>query len=1052
MNNSEFKKEYERLNPQQKEAVDTIEGPVMVVAGPGTGKTQILAMRIANILQKTQVNPSNILCLTFTNSGVQAMKQRLLSIIGPASYQVNIHTFHSFCNEVISLFPEKFLTSKKINQISDLDQILIIQKILRSGNYTQIKPFKAPYHYQKAIISAIGNLKQENIAPEKFKEIIADEVKNFDNIDDLYHEKGVYRGKMKAKYEQEKNSLLKNQELAEIYKKYIETLTEEGKYDYSDMILFVLNAFRTDQEILATYQEKYQYILIDEYQDTNSAQNELISLLASFYDQPNLFVVGDDEQSIFRFQGASLENILAFKKTYPATKIIVLENNYRSIQKILDASRALIQNNQNQIFNHLNIEKKLKSQLSGISGGIELAQFSTGSIESFFVAKKIDELIKNKVAPNEIAVLHKEHRDASELIDFLSKLNIPYILEIGGNILDDPEIDKIISYLKVLSFGINRIDSQALLEVMHFPFFGISVLDIYKITVSANKERKNIFDIITSKKILNNLELDEPKAVEEFVVSMLESRNMTENATFAHAFEFIINRTGYLSYLLKLSESVHHLNRLQTLFDEIKKLNTRNKHFKLADFLIYIEQLNENDLPIKQRELSANYEGVRLMTAHKAKGLEFEYVFIIHATDRHWGNKVKKELIKLPQSILKNRYSKDDLSGVQAEDGLSSVAFSSSVTLVKEEAEDEEERRLFYVAMTRAKKHILLTYADSYGDESNPTLAVPSKFIAETPPDLITKINTKKYEDTFDERLRLTFAQKKWQPSEALSDFLQSLIKEFKLSPTALNSYLECPQRFFYDNILRVPKTKDFTQSYGTAVHKALELLFKKYKRDFKMPERDEFIADFEDALKEEIFTTEDRKRAESRGVEILSKYYDFYTKEWQKRGVPLSCEYDFSRHDVHFNDIPVTGKIDRIDLIDKISNRVRIVDYKTSAPKSLNFIMGQTKEADTKLLYQAYFYKLLAEADPLFQWKIGEIEFDFVHPVGGTLRPKGVGAQFKRASLPIDQKKFNDFKKVVEKVYDKICELEFHLEEQACQKKEGKCQYFNICHNNQSE
>ncbi len=1017
MSNQAFDIEYARLNSKQKLAVDTIEGPVMVVAGPGTGKTQILAMRIAQILRKTQINPSNILCLTFTNSGVQAMKQRLLSIIGPVSYQVNIHTFHSFCNEIISLFPEKFLTSKKINQISDLDQILIIQKILKNNNFTQIKPFKAPFHYQKAIMSAIGNLKQENITPDKFKKIIAEELKSFDDIEDLYHKKGAYKGKMKAKYEQQKNNLLKNQELAEIYEKYIETLIGEGKYDYSDMILFVLNAFRTDQEILSTYQEKYQYILVDEYQDTNSAQNELISQLASFYDEPNVFVVGDDEQSIFRFQGASLENILAFKKTYPATQIIVLENNYRSIQKILDASRALIQNNQNQIFNHLNIEKKLKSQLAGKTGDIELAQFSEGSIESFFVAKKIEELIKNKVSPNEIAILYKEHRDATELIDFLSKLNIPYILEIGGNILDDPEIDKIISYLKVLSFGINKIDSQTLLEVMHFPFFGISVLDIYKITVCANRERKNIFDVITSKKLLDTLELDEPKAVDEFVISLLDCRNMVENTTFAHAFEFIINRTGYLNYLLKLSESVHHLNRLQTLFDEIKKLNTRDKHFKLKDFLSYIDQLNENELSIKQRELSANYEGVHLMTAHKAKGLEFEYVFIIHATDRHWGNKVKKELIKLPQGIIQTKSSAEE--------------------------NDEEERRLFYVAMTRAKKHIFLTLADSYGDESNPTLAVPSKFIAETPSELITKTDTKKYENTFDERLRLTFAQKKWQPSQALSDFLQNLIKDFKLSPTSLNSYLECPQRFFYDNILRVPKTKDFTQSYGTAVHKALELLFKKFKRDFKMPTREEFIADFEDALKEEIFTSEDRKRAQLKGKEILAKYYDFYATDWQKRGVPLSCEFDFSRHEVHFNDIPITGKIDRIDMVDATANKVRIVDYKTSSPKSLNFLMGQTKEKDTRLLYQAYFYNLLSETDPLFKWKIGEIEFDFIAPE----RDK-----FKRVSVPVDPAQYAEFKKIVEETYDKIVNLEFHLEEQACKQKDGKCQYFNICHNGLNE
>lgn len=1029
MDNKEFRTAYEKLNREQKEAVDWIEGPVMVVAGPGTGKTQILAMRIANILKKTQISPSNILCLTFTNSGVQAMKERLLQIIGPASYQVHVHTFHSFCNEVISTFPEKFLTAREINQLTDLEQIQLIQKILKENNYKEIKPFKSPYHYQKSIIASIGNLKQENISPLKFLEIIKFERKQFDQIKDLCHEKGANKGKMKAKYEKIKNDLAKNSELADIYEKYQSELHKNGLYDFADMILYVVDAFESDPEILSTYQEKYQYILVDEYQDTNSAQNGIIQLLSSFYDNPNVFVVGDDEQSVFRFQGASLENILQFRESYPDAKVVVLENNYRSIQKILDVSRAIIQNNKNQIFNLLNIEKKLKSQLKGVEGDVYLAEFSHGSVESFFVAKKIEDLIKEGVNPNDISVLYKEHHDASELIDFLSKLNIPYIIEVGGNILEDPEIDKIITYLKALDFGVKQTDSQLILEVMYYPFFGISPLDIYKIIVEANKRRKNVFDIISSNKVTDTLDLDEPEALKEFVRIFLDCRYQANSTTFAHAFEYIINTTGYLNYLLSLNESVHHLNRLQTLFDEIKTVNTKNKHLKLGGFLEYIALLQENDLPIKQRELSANYEGVHLMTAHKSKGLEFSYIFILHCTDKHWGNKAKRELIKLPKSILK----KDP--GMQKND----TDINSDVS-----QEEEEERRLFYVALTRAKKEAYLSYASSYGESGNTSLTVPSKFITEIPAEHIQKIDTKKYEDKFDERLLLSFAKKKWHPSEKLSDFLQGLIKDFKLSPTALNSYLECPQRFFYDNILRVPKTKDFNQGYGTAVHKALELLFKKFKRDFRMPSKQAFLDDFNEALKDEIFTTEDQKRAKERGVEILSKYYDFYANEWKGKGAPLSCEYDFGRHDVHFKDIPITGKIDRVDLADKLTNMVKIVDYKTSSPKSQNLLLGLTKEKNTNYLYQAYFYKLLAETDPLFNWKIGEIEFDFISP-----DKSASGGKFRRVSLPVDQEKYDEFKKTVEEVYDKIVNLEFHLDDQACKKGDGKCAYFNICHSN---
>ncbi len=1026
MNNQTFQTEYNRLNQQQKLAVDTIEGPVMVIAGPGTGKTQILAMRIANILQKTQVNPSNILCLTFTNSGVQAMKQRLLKIIGAASYQIHVHTFHSFCNEIISLFPEKFLTAKKINQLTDLDQIFIIQTILSEGKYKLLKPFKAPFYYQGSVMKSIGDLKQENISPEKFKYLIEHELEKYNQIEDLYHEKGAHKGKVKAKYQQLETSLQRNLELAAIYTKYDEVLQSEGKYDYSDMILFVINAFETDDEILATYQEKYQYILVDEYQDTNSAQNKIVEVLGSFYDEPNVFVVGDDEQSIFRFQGASLENILFFKDTYKSAKTVVLENNYRSTQQILDLSRSAIQNNTNQIFSIMNIPKNLKSQRSDLKGDIEIAEFSHGSVESFFTALKIEEIIKKGTKPDEIAVLYKEHRDAEELIDFLSKLNIPYIIEIGGNVTEDPEIGKIITYLKALNFGVEQTDNHILLEVMHYPFLGISPLDIYKVVIEARKLKKNLFDIISNNTILETLELDEPIAIKEFTKIFLECRHRANSDVFASAFEYIINETGYLNYLLTLNESVHHLNRLQSFFDEIKKINIKNKQMKLSGFLAHLDLLVENNLSIKERELSANYEGVHLMTAHKSKGLEFEFVFIIKCTDRHWGNKTKKELIKLPKSILSRQKSEE-------------IEDPSFETL----AQQEEERRLFYVALTRAKKQIFLTFANAYGEAGSASLTVPSKFLSEIDLTLTSKIDVKKYEDLYDERLRLTFAQKKWHPSEKLEDFLRQLILDFKLSPTALNAYLECPQRFFYDNILRVPKTKDFSQSYGTAMHKALELLFRKYKRDFKLPSKNEVIADYETALEEELFSEEGYSRALDQGKDVLTRYYDFYNEEWTKKGIPVSCEYDFSRHNVHFKDIPITGKIDRIDLIEKNSSNVKIIDYKTAKPKSQNHLLGNTKEADTKYLYQAFFYKLLAETDPLFNWKVGEIEFDFIAPDKDM---------FKKVSLPVDEDSYAKFKNIVEETYDKICNLEFHLDDQACKKSDGKCQYYNICHSNQNE
>jgi len=1004
MTNKIFEREYRRLNLKQHEAVDAIEGPVMVIAGPGTGKTQILAMRIANILKLTQVNPSNILALTFTNSGVYQMKKRLLEIIGLESYNVHVHTFHSFCNEVINSYPERFAITKEINQLTDLEQILLVHDILDKSDLNYLKRLKAPYLYDKTIIQTIGELKQEGISPQEFQKIIKDELKKWEKIPDLYHEKGVNKGKVKAKYQEQKEQLYKNQELGYLYEKYQEELATTGKYDYADMILLVIKAFREDLEILSIYQEKFQYILVDEYQDTNSAQNEIIKILGSFYDKPNIFVVGDDEQSIFRFQGASLENILFFSNNYPDTKIIVLEHNYRSTQRILDSSRAVIENNKNQIFNLLKIQKKLVSQ-NKMPGRIVIGEFAQGSTENYFVAKEIQKLLKSHQKLSEIAVIYKEHRDVEELVDFLSKMNIPYQIEIGGNVLDDPEIIKIINILTLLD-DLN--DDQLIFEIMHYPFWGIPMLDLYKLTNLASSKRQHIFETMIT---LAKKNLQKPEKNKKFIELLLKIKSYFQNKTFAEAFELCINETGYLKYLLKLSESIHHLNRLQSLFGEIKLLNIKNKKFNLTDFKNYLCALEENNLTIKERPIDANFEGIRLMTAHKSKGLEFETVFIIHCTDNHWGNAVRRRLIKLPGGLIHFQDIDDE--------------------------NDEEERRLFYVALTRTKHNAYITYANGYGEKENISLTVRSKFISELPKKHLEQIDTKKYEKNYEEKLKLKFSKKKWFRAKTLNDFIESLLENFQLSVTSFNAYLECPYAFFLNQLIRVPKVKNFNQSYGTAVHSALELFFKKFSKDLKLPEKDELIRYFTENLELEIMTESKRKRAEKWGIENLQKYYDFYQEEWLKNGPPLSCEYSFYYHKVRFENIPITGKVDKIELLDRISNTVRIVDYKTSSPKSLNELMGLTKKKNLDELHQAYFYKLLAEQDPLFGWNVGEISFDFLTPEKD---------KFKRVNIQIEAQKYLEFKELVKDTYKNIRKKDFALDLKSCKKYNFACEYYNLC------
>ena len=371
MEDSIFKKLYKQLNPAQKEAVDIVEGPVMVVAGPGTGKTQILTLRIANILKETQVEPENILAFTFTEHAASSMRRRLAEIIGSQAYRVRISTFHGFCNEIIKSYPEEFPHIIGAINITKPEQIQIIEQLIEMLPLKELKPFGDPLYYLQSLISSIEQLKREGINPERYLKLVEDEKKYFDLIDDLYHDKGAHKGKMKGDYQKLFKTIVKNQEAAIVYDAYQKKLRKKKLYDYSDMIMEVMQALSVNGDLLLNLQEQYQYFLVDEHQDTNNAQNKILELLCNFHPSPNLFVVGDEKQAIFRFQGASLENFTYFKKLYRDAKLVILDNNYRSTQAILNVAENIIPG-----------QKKLQADTKQLGRKIKLHEFS-GALEGY---------------------------------------------------------------------------------------------------------------------------------------------------------------------------------------------------------------------------------------------------------------------------------------------------------------------------------------------------------------------------------------------------------------------------------------------------------------------------------------------------------------------------------------------------------------------------------------------------------------------------------------------------------------------------------------------
>jgi len=495
-----FDSEYKKLNKNQKLAVDTIEGPVMVIAGPGTGKTQILTLRIANILKETDADPENILAITFTESGVGAMRTRLANLIGPEAYSVNITTFHAFCNSIIQDFPESFNHIIGSSAIDELEQIKILEEVILDLKLTLLKPFGDVLHYLKAIRAGISDLKRENVSPTKFKEILTLEEKDFESIEDLYHDKGAFKGKMKTKYQAVEKQIAKNKELLTVYSEYQKVLREKKLYDFTDMIMEVVARLEKDSDLLYQLQERYQYVLVDEHQDTNNGQNRLLELLMNFHKNPNLFVVGDEKQAIFRFQGASLENFLYFKQIYAGARLISLKENYRSTQGILDGAYSLSPG----------VERvRLVSQNKVSKEKIKVASCKTSESENYFIVSRIKEQIKDGVDAGQIAVLYRDNKDALGLANMLEKLAVPFRVESDQNVFEDDDIEKLLTLFKTIgTFGSN----DELARLLHADFLEIDALDIYKLI---QKRDSDAYDLMRSSKKLEALEIKDSKKLND---------------------------------------------------------------------------------------------------------------------------------------------------------------------------------------------------------------------------------------------------------------------------------------------------------------------------------------------------------------------------------------------------------------------------------------------------------------------------------------------------------------------------------------------------------
>ncbi|HWD88836.1 MAG TPA: ATP-dependent DNA helicase [Mucilaginibacter sp.] len=1014
--NEHFLEALARLNPEQLAAVEQTAGPVLVIAGPGTGKTQILAARIGKILLETDANAHEILCLTYTDAGAVAMRKRLFEFIGPDAYRVNIYTFHAFCNEIIQENLEYF-GKLNLEPISDLESAMLFRELVDEfPNDHLLKRFTGEIYYDvPRLRSLFSTMKRENWNEEMIRVAVSQYLDDLPNREEFIYKKGnsargIKPGDLKQKdIDAAKEVMAKLLAAVNEYQRYDAKMKKESRYDYDDMITWVLRAFRENEEMLRRYQERYQYILVDEFQDTSGSQNDLLKFLLNYWDTPNVFVVGDDDQSIFKFQGANMKNILDFTEDYSKNlKIVVLKDNYRSNQNILDLSKALIENNRERLTQQLDLDKNIKAahpRFDSLTIEPIIREYENPDQEIVDVANQIKRLTEQGTEPQEIAVIYRNHNQAEQLVRYLDDQKIQVNIKRKIDILSLPFGEKIINVLRYLAMEMDSPYSgdELLFEIMHYDFFGIPPIDVAKASIAVSKENFRTSNDNEPKTSLRRYvnELRQPAQPGLFdVVQNVEMKQLVNHVeellkasvsvTLQQFFQQVITKMGILKHVMEQPDKGWYMQVLTNFFDFLKEESRKSPDIKLADLINTIELMKKNDIRLDLNQVIYSDNGVNFLTAHGSKGLEFEHVFLIGCDKRTWDSKGRNYGFSFPDTLTQG--SVDDGSQI------------------------EESRRLFYVALTRAKQCLMISYPrkDKNGKDQE-----ASQFVGEILASTHLQVQPQHVGVEEMVSFYLTQLTEEDKPKVELLDknYIDQLLQNYTLSVTHLSNYLDCPLRFYFQCLIRVPSGKNPAATFGSAVHDALRKAFRNLKDngDEFMP-TETFMKDFSAYMwrNRDSFTKDDLKRRMAYGEKILPAFYEENVRTWNKIAL-----VELSIKNIEIVGVPVKGNLDKVEFAGK---NVTVVDYKTGNLKYAKEKFLRPDEGDPDggdYWRQAVFYKLLIDNDKSKDWQVVDTVFDFVEPVNpGEYHKEHVAITNEDIAVVTDQ---------IKTVYQKIMAHDFN-------------------------
>lgn len=851
------------LNPQQIKAVKHAKGPLLIIAGAGTGKTTVVTERIKYLILEKNIPPSEILALTFTDKAAAEMEERV-DIAMPYGYtQMWISTFHAFCDRILRNDCHAIGLDPSYRLISESESVLLLQKNIFNLDLKNFRPLGNPTKFLDALLTHFSRLKDEDISPTEYIKWVKNNATK--------EEAGQYL------------------ELANSYKKYEELKVKESVMDFSDLISNTLLLFRQRKNILKKYQSQFKFVLVDEFQDTNYAQNELAIALAG--DDKNITVVADDDQSIYRFRGAAVSNVLQFKKNFPNAEIVTLNHNYRSTQTILDAAYLLIQhNNPNRLEIVEGIDKKLISHSSSPRKEIELIQETRSEDEADKIALTIEKLTEQKYEYKDVAILVRANNHAQLITNALQRHRIPFQFLGPGYLFQQEEIKDLIAYLTFLT---NLSDSVSLFRVLSMDIFNIPYVELNYLLNFAKKRNLTLFEALVNadQSFLKPETKEKLIAFRELAKRHLEKSKKDSGGQILYY--FLID--SKLFETLSSTNSVKEERRVQNIakfFDRIKSFESERADsniFTLQEWLSLMLRMGESpraaDIDMKDRN------AVNILTIHSSKGLEFKIVFMVNLVADRFPSRERSEKIPLPAGILKE------------------------TMLPETDFHLEEERRLFYVGMTRAKERLYFTAASYYGTGKRHRKLSP--FVYEALPKLKEQEEVKNRI----EQLSLTEVLSSYEKIEEKKEERQPLKLRY-ITFSNLQMFDICPLHYKAKVIFNIPTPTAAVQSFGISIHNTLYNFYKRL-----MAGETVSLKQLIDILKKEWLSDgyDGKKHEEERfsqGIKILQ---EFYKTEIKTPAKPLALEQPFSF--VLKNRVKVFGKIDRVD---RKGNGIEIIDYKT--------------------------------------------------------------------------------------------------------------------------